>query len=74
MLLPDPATELRDNQGLTLGEGLEQRTFSVYPQEGTGGLPSIEYTPLKKPFSSTVVVSFACNVVINGWIRRRKPS
>src|SRR6266478_559276 len=28
----------------------------MYPQEGTGGFPLIEYTALKKPLSSTIVM------------------
>ena len=51
-----------------------KRTFSVYPQEGLGGFPFIEYTALKKPLSGTAVMSFGCNVMINGWIWWRKPS
>jgi hypothetical protein len=43
-----------------------KRTFSVYPQEGLGGFPFIEYTALKKPLGGTTVMSFGCNVMING--------
>jgi hypothetical protein len=50
------------------GEGEKLRTFSVYPQEGVGGLPLIEYTALKKPLSSAVVMSFGRNVMIGGWV------
>jgi hypothetical protein len=51
-----------------------KRTFSVYPQEGLGGFPFIENTALKKPLSGTAVMSFGCNIMINGWIWGRKPS
>jgi hypothetical protein len=51
-----------------------ERTLSVYPQEGLGGFPFIEYAALKKPLNGTAVMSFGCNVMINGWIWGRKPS
>ena len=51
-----------------------KRTLSVYPQEGLGGFPFIEYIALKKPLSGTAVTSFERNVMINGWIWGRKPS
>jgi hypothetical protein len=37
----------------------------VYPQEGVGGFPLIEYTALKKPLSCTIVMSFAGNVMVD---------
>jgi hypothetical protein len=46
----------------------------MHPQEGASGLPLIEYTSLKKPLSGTVVMSFACQVMIGGWIWGREPS
>jgi hypothetical protein len=73
ILFPDPATELKDNHELTLGEGRKKRTFSVYPQEGSSGFPLVEYTSLEKPLSCTVVMSFACVVMIHGWIWGGKP-
>ena len=51
-----------------LGEGRDERTFSVYPQERSSGFPFVEYTALKKPLSCTTVMSFACVVMIGGWI------
>ena len=74
ILFPDPATEFKIDQELTLGKGTEQPTLSVYPQEGVGRFPLIEYTALKKPLSCIVMTSFACDVMIDGWIRRREPS
>ena len=73
ILLPDPATELINNSKLTLGEVRESRTFSMYPQEGSGRFPLVEYTSLKKPLGCTIVVSFACIVMIGGWIWGREP-
>ena len=73
MLLPDPAMESRDDQELTLDEGRELHTFSVYPQEGSGGFPLTEYTALEKPLGCTVVMGFVCVVMIGGWILGRKP-
>jgi hypothetical protein len=45
----------------------------VYPQEGASRLPLIEYISLEKPLGCAVVMSFACNVMIDGWIWGRKP-
>ena len=73
-LFPEPAVETRDDQGSSKREGQEQRTLSVYPHEGVGGFPLIEYTALKKPLSCTVVPSFGCDVMIDGRIWGRKPS
>ena len=52
----------------------KEHTFSVYPQQRVGGLPLIEYTALEEPFSGAVMMSFAGDVVIDGWIWGRKPS
>jgi hypothetical protein len=46
----------------------------MYPQEGISGFPLIEYTALKKPLSGTVMMSFACDVMVDRWIWGRKPS
>jgi hypothetical protein len=46
----------------------------MYPHKGVGGFPLIEMIALKKPLSCTVVLSFGSDVVIDGWIRGRKPS
>src|SRR5216684_3130222 len=46
----------------------------MHPQERASGLPLIEYTPSKKPLSGTVVMSFACDVMIGGWLWGREPS
>jgi hypothetical protein len=70
ILFPDPATNLKDNQELA-SKGKEKRTFSVYPQEGHGGFPLTKYTSSKKPLSCTIMMSFACVVMIGGWILGR---
>ena len=67
-LFPEPAIETREDQGLTYGKGQRQRTFSVYPQEGVSGLPLTEYTALVKPLRCPIVMGFACNVMVCGWI------
>jgi hypothetical protein len=41
----------------------------VYPQEGPSGLPLIEYSSLEKPFSRTIMISVARDVMIDGWVR-----
>jgi hypothetical protein len=46
----------------------------MYPQEGISGFPLLENTALKKPLGRTVVMSFGCDVMIDGWIWGRKPS
>jgi hypothetical protein len=42
ILFPEPAIETGDDQGSWHREGQEQRTLSVYPQEGVSGFPLIE--------------------------------
>ena len=68
-LFPDPATELRKDQESKPDMVREQRTFSVYPQQGPSEFPIIQYSSLKKPLGRAVVMSVACNVMIGGWIR-----
>jgi hypothetical protein len=46
----------------------------MYPQEGISGFPLLEYTALKKPLGCTIVMSFGCDVMIDGWIWGQKPS
>jgi hypothetical protein len=67
-LFPEPANETGDNQESSHNEGQEPRTFSVYPQEGVSGFPLVEYITLEKPLSCVAVMSFACDVMIDGWI------
>ena len=74
MVFPEPAIETRDDQESSHGKDQEYRTFSVYPQEGARRFPLIEYASLEKPLSCAVVMGFARNVMICGWIWRRKPS
>ena len=64
-VFPDPAIERGNDRESSHDEGQEERTFSVYPQEGISGFPLIEYTALKKPLSCTVVMSFGCNVMVD---------
>jgi hypothetical protein len=52
----------------------EGRTFSVYPQEGTSGFPFLEYSALKEPLSRALVMGLKRNIMIDRWVRRRKPS
>ena len=73
-LFPEPAAEPKDDQLPSHSESQEQRTFSVYPQEGASRFPVIEYTSLKKPFGGSTVMSFACNVMVDGRIGGREPS
>jgi hypothetical protein len=40
----------------------------MHPQEGTNGLPIVEYMALKKPLSCAVMMGFGRNIVICGWI------
>jgi len=54
-------------------EDLKERTFSMYPQERTSGFPFLEHSAVEKPLRRAVVMGFGCNVMIDGWIRRRKP-
>ncbi len=48
-----------------------KRTFSVDPQERASGFPLIEYTSSKEPLGCAIMMSFACDVMIGGWIRGR---
>jgi len=65
---------IRDVHELSDGKSWEGRTFSVYPQEGTRGLPVLEYTALKEPLSCAIVMCSDRNIMIGRWVWRRKPS
>ena len=43
------------------------------PQERTGRHPVFEFFALKEPLGRPLIMGLACNVVICGGVRRRKP-
>ena len=45
----------------------------MYPEEGTDYFPLLEYAALKEPRGSSFLVGLTRDVVIYGWVRRRKP-
>ena len=63
MVFPEPAKNVDRDEG-SIGEELEEHTFSIDPQEGTIRLPLVKHTALEEPLGSFPVVKIAGDVVI----------
>jgi hypothetical protein len=63
MVFPDPAKNVDVDEG-SIGEELEERTFTIDPQERASQLPFTKHTALEEPLGSSPVVKIARDVVI----------
>ncbi len=64
MVFPEPAKNVDGDEG-SIGEGLEERTFAIDPQErATSRLPFAKHTSMEEPLGSSPVVQIARDVVI----------
>ena len=72
MLFPDPAMQIGDNEGLR-SKRYVKLTLSMNPQQRSDRDPVLEYGAFEEPCGCSLVLVLASDVVICGWVRRRKP-
>jgi hypothetical protein len=73
MLFPAPAEKSRNESLVGDKKVREERTIAMDPQQGTILLPVSKCPALDKPRCGSSMLSFACDIVIDGWIRSREP-